>query len=223
MKDKIKKSAFEVKKKFKKLSRDLKPHYKTVGKYWVQKISFKDIDDRLDLFLPECKGKDVLHFGCTDWPVFNPENNLHITLAQYTKTIDGFDIDKEGIEELRKYVAQDYYTDFDTLSTKHYDVCLIPETIEHVDNVQIFLKNLSKVHTSKFLITAPNCFSKLRQENYNIDAGVFTEVVHPDHNAWYSPYTLKNVIEKYSDLTVTKVYLLQNRSMICCEAVKSAE
>lgn len=221
MKDTIKRIAYSIINQVKKAFRIFKPHHRKVSSYWVQKISFIDIHDRLDLFLPECKGKDVLHFGCTDWPVFNPENNLHITLAQYTRSIDGFDIDKEGIEKLREYVPQKYYTDFNSFSNKHYDLCLIPETIEHVDNVEKFLKNLSKVKTSKFLITAPNCFSKSRKGNFNIKGSVFTEVVHPDHNAWYSPYTLKNVIEKYSDLTIMKMYLLQNRSMICCEAVKS--
>jgi len=210
--------AFKMKQRIKKISKSTKPHYKTVKEYWVQKMPYKNIDDRLDLFRKECEHKDVLHFGCTDWPVFNAENNLHMMLSEYTKSIDGFDIDKPGIENLRKYVDQDYFSDFESLPSKKYDVCLIPETIEHVDNVAQFLKNISTINATKFLITAPNCFSKARQQNYHIEDGVFTEVVHPDHNAWYSPYTLKNVIEKYSNLSVTKVYLMQRGTMICCEA-----
>ncbi len=212
--------AFLIKKKIKQNLRSVKPHYKTADKYWIQKLPFIKIDDRLDLFIKECENKDILHFGCTDWPVFNPENNLHIILSEYTKTIDGFDIDKPGIENLRKYVDQDYYSDYQHLPAKKYDVCLIPETIEHVDNVQLFLKNVSAINASKFLITGPNCFSKIRQQNYHIDNNTFIEVVHPDHNAWYSPYTLKNAIEKYSDLKVTTIYLMQGGRMICCEATK---
>ncbi|MFT5863602.1 MAG: hypothetical protein ACI828_002267 [Flavobacteriales bacterium] len=220
MSETLRSKAYLIKQKIKKKLRSMRPHYRTVDEYWLQKIPYTNIGDRLDLFREECKAKDVLHFGCTDWPVFNPKNNLHITLSEITKSIDGFDIDKPGIEALRSYVGQEYYSDFESLSSKKYDVCLIPETIEHVDNVGSFLSNLSKVNASKFLITAPNCFSQARQQNYRVEKDTFIEIVHPDHNAWYSPYTLKNVIEKYSELEVTKVYLMQNKTMVCCEAIK---
>jgi len=127
---------------------------------------YKKVDDRLNFFISKCENKKVLHFGCTDWPIFNPKNNLHIELAKYAKTLDGFDIDKEGIEKLKKYVNQDYYSSYDNIPNKRYDVCLIPETIEHVDNVANFLKNISKIDAYKYYITAPNCFSKSRIKNF---------------------------------------------------------
>ena len=46
----------------------------------------------------EKENKNIIHFGCTDWPVFNPKNNLHIQLSEYTNTIEGFDIDVEGLD-----------------------------------------------------------------------------------------------------------------------------
>lgn len=49
---------------------------------------------------------------------------------------------------------------------------------------------------------------------------LFVEVVHPDHNCWYSPFTLKNQIEKYSNLKVKNTFLLQDDTMVCCEAIK---
>ncbi len=199
---------------------NLKPYYKRAPEFWVQKVPYKRIDKRLEFFISECKNKNVLHFGCTDWPIFNPNNNLHIQLSKITNSIDGFDIDKEGIHELKKYVDQDYYSDYKQLPTKKYDICLIPETIEHVDNVADFLINISKINASKFYITAPNCFSKIRLKNYSIKKDHFIEVVHPDHNSWFSPYTLKNQIEKYSHLKVNMTYLLENETMVCCEAIK---
>ncbi|AMC10152.1 hypothetical protein Lupro_02310 [Lutibacter profundi] len=165
-----------------------KPYYKTSNNFWVQKIPYKKIDDRLSFFISECKNKNVLHFGCTDWPIFNSKNNLHIKLANVCKSIDGFDVDKEGIE--------------------------------HVDNVADFLKFISKIDATKFYITAPNCFSKSRIKNYHVEKNEFIEVVHPDHNCWYSPYTLKNQIEKYSTLEVKMVYLLEKGKMVCCEAMR---
>lgn len=186
--------------------------------YWVQKVIVNRVEDRNLYFENYCRGKKVLHFGCTDWPIFNPENNLHIRLSKCAKVLHGFDIDKEGIENLKKHVNQEFFSDFSEIKDDEYDVCLVPETIEHVDNVKIFLNSLSNVNAKIFLITAPNCFANdhmIRNINSNNE---FVEIVHPDHNCWYSPYTLKNQIEKYSKLKVDKVILMENEKMICCEA-----
>lgn len=218
LKDKI----YKIKQKFKRAFKNvfLKPDHKTSTNFWIQKMPFRKIDNRLSFFIDICNNKDVLHFGCTDWPIFNPKNNLHIQLANVSKSIDGFDIDIEGIENLKKYVSQDYYSDFDVVPYKKYNVCLIPETIEHVDNVADFLNFISKVDADIFYFTVPNCFSKARIKNYYVKKNEFIEIVHPDHNAWYSPYTLKNLIEKYSTLEVKMVYLIDDGKMVCCEATK---
>lgn len=197
----------------------IKKNYEQFSNYWVQKVVHKRKKNRFAFFEEYCRDKKVIHFGCTDWPIFDPNENLHIKLNEITNILHGFDIDKEGIENLKKYVSQDYFSDFKDVN-ENYDVCLIPETIEHVDNVRTFLENVSKIKSKIFLITAPNCFSKehLRRNFYGED--YFIEVVHPDHNCWYSPYTLKNQIEKYSELKVIDVILLEDDKMICCVAEK---
>jgi hypothetical protein len=205
------------------LKNSFKPYYKTQNNYWIQKVSLKRANDREAFFIKHCNNKNVVHFGCTDWPVFNSKNNLHIKLNNYAKTLHGFDIDKVGIENLKKYVNQNYYSDYTDILNNKYDVCLVPETIEHVDNVKEFLVNISKINADKFLITAPNCFAKGRHKRNLIKNDYMIELVHPDHNCWYSPYTLKNQIEKYSNLTVVNVYLLENERMICCEATKISD
>ena len=189
--------------------------------YWIQKLNVIEIQNRLDYFFPLCKEKSVLHFGCTDYPIFNPENNLHIQLSSIAKELHGFDIDLKGISELEKYVKQPYYSNYESLKNEKYDVCLIPETIEHVDNVGEFLQNLKFINADTFIITAPNCFVKEHMDRNRFQDGIYSEIVHPDHNCWYSPYTLKNVIEKYAPLQVRQVYLLQQNRMVCCEAIKT--
>jgi Methyltransferase domain len=212
----IKKSVNNIISFFKK-----KPEKYTLhDKFWVQKIEKESINDRVVFFENLCKNKDVLHLGCTDWPIFNPAYNLHIKLAKQAKTIHGFDIDLDGIENLKKYVDQEYFNDFEQLKNKKYDLCLVPETIEHVDNVKLFLEGLSTIDAKVFYITAPNCFAKKHIDRNFYSENEFIEVVHPDHNCWYSPFTLKNQIEKYSKLKVKKVFLLDQDTMVCCEAVK---
>lgn len=189
-------------------------------KYWVQKIPYIRMHNRFEYFKDFCNDKNVLHFGCVDWPIFDSQNNLHIELSKITKLLHGFDIDIDGLENLKKYVNQNYYSQFSELKDIFYDVCLVPETIEHVDNVSDFLQGLSGVNANKFIITAPNCFSG-EHISRNYDDGLFFyEVVHPDHNCWYSPFTLKNQIEKYSNLKVTRIVLLEDDKMIACEAEK---
>lgn len=188
--------------------------------YWIQKLAVKRINNRLDYFFPMCKDKSVLHFGCTDYPIFNAESNLHIQLNVIAKELHGFDIDLDGIEVLKNYVAQPYFSKYEDVKDKHYDVCLIPETIEHVDNVKEFLGNLKFINADVFIITAPNCFVQEHYDRNSYENGVYTEIIHPDHNCWYSPFTLKNVIEKYSPLEVRQSLLLQEDRMVCCEAVK---
>ena len=202
---------------FKKLE---KPKYQNFDSYWIQNVKVNKVLDRVAYFKELCSNKKVIHFGCTDWPIFDASWNLHIILSTCTEVLHGFDIDKEGIENLKKYVNQEYFTEFSQIPNIEYDICLVPETIEHVDNVRTFLEGLSNVNAKKFIITAPNCFSKEHLSRNFYGEDFFIEVVHPDHNCWYSPYTLKNQIEKYSSLKVTSIKLLEEDKMICCEAKK---
>jgi len=197
-----------------------KPKYTFHDEYWIQKVKTTTVVDRVSFFEELVKGKTVLHLGCNDWPIFNPKYNLHIKLAKHADVIHGFDIDLEGIVELKKYVDQPYFSNFNQLKGNQYDICLVPETIEHVDNVRDFLEGLSTVEAKLFYITAPNCFSKNHIERNFYGQDEFIEVNHPDHNCWYSPYTLKNQIEKYSNLKVENVFLMNDDRMVCCEAIK---
>jgi hypothetical protein len=208
-----------MKKVIKKIIRKIYPQKNILDLYWSQKVEITRLEDRFKYFVEKCEEKKVLHFGCCDWPVFNPDKNLHIELSKYTTIIHGFDVDKEGIENLKKYVPQEYFSEYADIPSTEYDVCLIPETIEHVDNVKIFLEAISKVNAKLFIITGPNCFAPIHMERNSNSENEFIEIIHPDHNCWYSPYTLKNQIEKYSNLKVQKTILLEKETMICCESI----
>lgn len=190
--------------------------------FWTQGVHIEGRWPRKEFFSKLSEGKKVLHLGCTDWPVFHPETNLHIYLAQYAAHLHGMDIDAEGIARLKEYVDQPYYLSLDNteLLSNGYDVCIVPETIEHVDNPADFLKKVGNLPSNVFYITGPNAFCKKHIERNYYEETEFVEVVHPDHNCWFSPYTLKNCIEKYSGLKVTAVYLLEDETQVCCEARK---
>jgi hypothetical protein len=202
-----------------KLGIDTRKPFQKHDEFWKQEVFFKSIPDRIPFFEGLCANQNVLHFGCTDWPIFDPSYNLHIKLSKVALNIHGFDIDKDGIDNLKKHVNQPYFSDFKAINNTHYNVCLVPETIEHVDNVRTFLEGLSTVNADAFYITAPNCFAKAHMDRNFYSKDKIIEVVHPDHNCWYSPFTLKNQIEKYSSLKVVEVFLLNDDEMVCCKAV----
>lgn len=167
--------------------------------FFRQKIIVTDVKkSRLDFFIDKLLDKSVIHYGCADWPIYNENSNLHLSLCKRINKIDGYDVDKDTIELMKKTGHFPEGSLFYELPNKKYDFILIPETIEHVDNVSSFLHSILKNAEKKtqILITAPNAFAP-----NNINAVIehqdhFIEMIHPDHNCWYSIYTLPNVIEK---------------------------
>jgi len=196
-----------------------------LGNFYHQEIEVKVVDDRLALFHDLLVGKKVLHVGCTDFPIFNPSTNLHLILAKFLPDIEGYDIDVEGLKCLKSHFNGEYYSRIADIR-KHYDVVLIPETIEHVGNVENFLHELDNISTSYFIVTAPNAYCHINalvtnSSQFNImhcflnkTKTLFTEEVHPDHNYYFSPYTLKNCICKYTKWAIEEIFLVEKETMV---------
>ncbi len=160
-----------------------------------QELRVSELADRRPLFIERCAGRSVLHVGCCDVPFFDADTNLHLALAPHTDRLDGLDVSQEGIEVLRRHVDGQYFTSASQV-TRQYDLLLAPEVIEHTENPQQFLSELFSVRAAQYLISAPHYqwYEQSRRE-----AGVFHEKVHPDHRAWYSPYTLLRTLRAFID------------------------
>lgn len=168
------------------------------GGFLDHAVAVTELRDRRSLFLERCRGRAVLHVGCADVPVFDADTNLHVALARETDRLDGLDVSEEGLAVLRRHVAGDYFTskaEIDRLG-REYDLVLAPEVIEHVRDPHAFLTEIFGVRARQYLVTAPHLawFREMRTEN-----GVFHERVHPDHKAWYSPYTLLATLRPFID------------------------
>jgi 2-polyprenyl-3-methyl-5-hydroxy-6-metoxy-1,4-benzoquinol methylase len=165
--------------------------------------------------------KSVIHVGCADWPIFETSNNLHIQLCNKNKNVDGYDPQEETINNMKTCPSLLGRNLFATLPEKKYDIIISPETIEHVNNVEGFLLSLVKLANvgAQFLLTGPNA---LCYEHYNRNTNrtnEFVEIVHPDHNCWYSPYTLPNVIRKVLksnniNVNFTEIGVVENETMV---------
>lgn len=171
---------------------------------------------RLELLIPLVKDKKVLHVGFVDWPITSTKTSLHLTLSEHCKVIDGIDTNTSGSEHLAVPNGKLMFNWSEV--EDNYDVILIPEVLEHVGNVEDFLKFIDRLHGT-LVVSVPDAY--LLQKHFEETSQGFVEVVHPDHNYYYSPYTLKNVIEKYSRRKVTSLHWVQNHSIVAiCEEEK---
>ena len=48
---------------------------------------------------------------------------------------------------------------------------------------------------------------------YLNDTQTFVEVVHPDHNCWYTPFTLSNTIKKYTPWNIDGMWFFNAISL----------
>ena len=162
-----------------------------------------NVGARLPFLVQYLKGKTVLHVGCTDYPRFDPRNNLHIQLSREIENLHGMDIDARGIEILRQHVPGRLYSDYSQID-QFYDTVLVPEVIEHTLNPGLFLKAIFSIQTKEIILLAPNAIEVVKQNAERFGwirtkeskEPRYLETVHQDHTTWYSPKTLSCLVEK---------------------------
>ena len=169
---------------------------------------------RLDVFAQLCKDKRVLHMGCADWPITDPKTSLHVALEPHCLRLDGFDVQREALEALAPHVKGQLFSDLADV-TEAYDLVLVPEVLEHVPDVAGFLAQLNALNAPHFVITVPDAYQCWQRHFDFVDVNEsFVEVVHPDHNCWYTPYTLTNVIRKYTGWHIDGLWFFNGISLL---------
>lgn len=200
------------------------------NKFYLQRMTVTEVAARLPYFRTLCSDKTVLHVGCTDFPVFDPNRNLHIQIQDVCAGLDGLDTDQEGMATLSHYVKGRYYSATTDIS-QSYDLMLVPETIEHVSDIRLFLEDLDRVDAAQVLITAPcligwiDCFNYRgyagRQAKFLSRSDDYIEEIHPDHKAWFTPYTLANCVEQFTAWRIDDVMFLEGRRMAAVRCSRS--
>ncbi|WP_066798474.1 glycosyltransferase [Sphingomonas soli] len=161
-----------------------------------------------------CAGKRALHVGCADWPITDLSRSLHLFLESICASLDGVDPHTEALDMLRPHVKGGLFSSL-AEATGSYDVVLVPEVMEHVANVEEFLGELQAIDAAEFLISVPDAFQcRGRHFDYVESTETFVEVVHPDHNVWYTPYTFANTVQKYSDLALEQMWFFNHISLL---------
>lgn len=155
-----------------------------------------------------CRGKSVLHLGCTDYPVTQSaiEQNrlLHQQLARSAKVVVGVDADEAGIQELRKLMPgyefivfnAERLTECAELAHRSFELVVAADILEHVCNAGRFLECARSFLApgGHLILTTAHAFSLKRF----VALGVLgLEHVHPDHTAYFSLSTLTRLLEQH--------------------------
>lgn len=176
-----------------------------------------DLVQRVDFIKDVCRGKKVLHLGCTNHPYTEDAiaNNmlLHFDLEKIAKVIYGFDYDQAGIDLLTKAGSKQLFkADLEHLESvpidETFDIIIGGEMIEHLSNPGLFLMGIRRFMTqdTKLIITTVNAYCAMRFLIYGLRGkGGKNEPVHPDHVSYYSYRTLNLILERQG-LRVSEFY-----------------
>jgi len=165
--------------------------------------------------LKVCKGKSVLHVGCTDWPfvkqAFDDGTLLHSQLKGVTNNLIGIDIDVEGVQFMEKLIPGKYISGNLTDSgirkkilANSFDIILVPDVIEHVPNQYDFINGLielSKETGSEIIITTPNVYAL----KSFLAALLGLDFTHTDHRLFHNETTLTTSFRTDFKLEKTKL------------------
>lgn len=171
---------------------------------WRQRLPPSKVVVREPRLLEIAQGRRVIHLGFVDYPILAERLHdgswLHARLATVAGSLVGLDISADGVRRARELGFTAYAVDLqdralvEQLRLEPADVVVAGELIEHVSAAGPFLEAIAPLvaEDGVLVITTPN---GLRPLNTAAALRGF-ELVHPDHVAWYTPYTLKNVVER---------------------------
>jgi predicted TPR repeat methyltransferase len=158
--------------------------------------------DRCRYVIERCRDKSVLHLGCVDHPFLRERLEsgelLHARIHAAAHTLYGVDTSAAGIETMRRAGYDNLFVgDVERLSDipldRKFDVIIAGELVEHLQNPGLFLRAVPPLlaEGGHLVVTVPSA------QSIRIFANALRgrEVVHPDHNAYYSPTTLRHLLE----------------------------
>ena len=168
-----------------------------------------DLVQRVDFIRDICRGRKVLHLGCTNFPytreAIDKNMLLHFELRNIASELYGFDADERGLDILRgEGVERLYRADLERLSevllSETFDVIIGGEIIEHLSNPGSFLEGIKRFlrPDSKLVITTVNAYCAMRFAIYGLRGKRGrNEPVHPDHVSYYSFRTLTLLLKRH--------------------------
>lgn len=181
------------------------------GKNFSSGVSVKISDsktkiyNRLDLLTELSLNKRVVHLGFADHidlieTKLARNEWLHKRLMDVADQCIGLDLNEEAVTFVKEKMGiNKVYTynliespPFSEITDHVWDLMILGEIIEHIDNPVHFLQILKEKYGSyvrSLVITAPNAF------RYKNSKAFLTreEYINSDHRYWFTPYTLAKI------------------------------
>jgi len=171
---------------------------------WRQPLPRRGPCDRAEFLLDLCAGKRVAHVGFVDERRTEDKLEagtwLHARIAEVADSIVGLDLSADGVSWARGCGFEAYAVDAQSpediaaLDLEPADVVVAGEIIEHLDAPGPFLRAMRALvrPDGQLVVTTPNAYRLL---NFLAPASG-NELIHPDHTAWHSPHTLRNLLTR---------------------------
>jgi hypothetical protein len=160
-----------------------------------------EIVDRSKFILEKVRGQRVLEFGAS-----GPMHDAIVKTASFVLGVDredgpgirGFDLDEVRVDASlackTNGVGPALYFFIKDEGAFTPDIIVCGEILEHLANPGFFLQRLrAQYPTTLVLITVPNAYCDAGRSH--LKNGI--ENVNIDHVSWYSPRTLKTLVERY--------------------------
>jgi hypothetical protein len=159
------------------------------------------LTQRREFILERCSGRRVLHLGCVDRPFLERKlasgELLHADIVNRAAMVVGVDSDAAGLRLFEQLGWRAVEADVERFPELDFDVDLVVagEIIEHLSNPGMFLQSLAErvPPSTEVILTTPNAYSARKYWRYLLGH----EQVHPDHVAYYSPLTLREIVRRY--------------------------
>lgn len=159
--------------------------------------------DRISILEGLVRGKRVVDLGCADHSdqidaKLAAGQWLHGRLVASAERCLGIDIDAAAVEIVRRHgykavVANITTDEIPDLRDNQWDLLVLGEILEHIDDPVSFLQAIRRRHGSsvrRLVLTVPNALSW--QTARAALSGV--ELINSDHRYWWTPYTLAKVL-----------------------------
>jgi hypothetical protein len=156
--------------------------------------------NRERFLLEAATDRSVIHVGFTDHPLLEERLRdgtwLHAELAKVAARLVGIDVDGDGVAWAEAHGFEAHAVDASdsgevaALGLEPADLVIAGEVIEHIDAPGPFLRAMHQLG-DELIVTTPNA---LRLMNTLVPL-TGREFVHADHVAWYSPTTLRRLID----------------------------
>ena len=172
--------------------------------------SSQKMRDRDSALIEMIQRKRVLHIGFLDHKealeIKGHSNWLHTkVLPPVSASAHGLDIDEEAIAELISRGFKDLYTWSTFPIENQYEIVLIPDVIEHIENVGDFLNQVHAIDGDNYVFTTPNAFALINRQLLN------DEFINSDHLQWFSAWTIRAHLYR-SGFIVTNIEMCDNFS-----------